>query len=721
MLTALIYPLFFMFIQETPQAVVAVPTQPPLQPFSQNPQPGTLSASTVGVSNPTQPSIKATAPATLSTSLFNFGSKTGDTPLGKASSLAQQPSATKPLTFSFLPKPPVELAAKSSSASPRKADGDGGAVAAPDHEDDVERPEAFVPTVDFAPCVEKLPELVKATTGEEGESQLFCQRARLFRWDKEAEGGEGAGGEWKARGVGELKILADEASRKYRIVMRRDQIMKICANHYVMPGINMKRHPQRAVACMWSARDFAVMDADIANPEGNDEVFMAQFKTEETATEFYDTVMACLEKVDTTTTADPQLKPKPTTQKVTETPQVPPKSSGLNKLKPKQGSWKCETCALNVPPESDQCLACQTPKPGTTATFKQQPTVKFSTPSTGGFVFGGPSASVDATSAEPPKFSFGTPKSTAAVAATVAPAPKFSFGMPQNSGEKSSPPTFSFGSPAVAPSTSGGPFAALDLTVALPKVEEHNPKSGGFTFSLQPPAAAAAPPSTTPVKKGVTEEEDEVAPCDQSQLNFTPILDHLPEKVETRTGEEDEEVAFEARAKLFRFDNGAWKERGLGQLKLLRSPETNRVRVVMRREQVHKVCCNHLITDAMELKPLGGASGGAVKPWVWWAVDFSEMEEVGPEGRKEMFSVRFKTQEESDAFYVAFMAAAKGSATAATASKTAAALPIDLHADEDELAIVGESSVNTFAFKTCFLNIYLFRGNQCSNCNPSVE
>lgn len=80
-----------------------------------------------------------------------------------------------------------------------------------------ERPEAYVPQVEFTPLVEKLPDLVTTNTGEEQETTLFCQRARLYRWDKPSN-------DWKARGVGELKILEDTNEVKFRIVMRRDQV-----------------------------------------------------------------------------------------------------------------------------------------------------------------------------------------------------------------------------------------------------------------------------------------------------------------------------------------------------------------------------------------------------------------------------------------------------------------------------------------------------------------
>lgn len=56
----------------------------------------------------------------------------------------------------------------------------------------------------------------------------------------------------------------------------------------------------------------------------------------------------------------------------------------------------------------------------------------------------------------------------------------------------------------------------------------------------------------------------------------------LPDKVPVLTGEEDESVLYCHRAKLFRFvsDNtGAeWKERGLGDIKVLRHNKTNKPR-----------------------------------------------------------------------------------------------------------------------------------------------
>lgn len=58
----------------------------------------------------------------------------------------------------------------------------------------------------------------------------------------------------------------------------------------------------------------------------------------------------------------------------------------------------------------------------------------------------------------------------------------------------------------------------------------------------------------------------------EPNVHFEPIV-HLPQ-VETKTGEEDEDVVFSERAKLYRLDNKQWKERGVGNMKILRHKHT---------------------------------------------------------------------------------------------------------------------------------------------------
>ena len=70
---------------------------------------------------------------------------------------------------------------------------------------------------------------------------------------------------------------------------------------------------------------------------------------------------------------------------------------------------------------------------------------------------------------------------------------------------------------------------------------------------------------------------------------------HLTEKVDTKTNEEQEEQTFKMRAKLFKFDRDSreWKERGTGDIRLLKHKDNGKTRLVMRRDKTLKVCANH--------------------------------------------------------------------------------------------------------------------------------
>ncbi|CAH1118368.1 unnamed protein product [Phaedon cochleariae] len=120
---------------------------------------------------------------------------------------------------------------------------------------------------------------------------------------------------------------------------------------------------------------------------------------------------------------------------------------------------------------------------------------------------------------------------------------------------------------------------------------------------------------------------------------FKPIIT-LPE-VEVTTNEENETVLLNIRAKLYRFDSVSeppeWKERGTGELKLLKHNEASSMRIVMRRDKTLKVCANHFITPWMELKP----SAGSEKAFVYTVLaDFAD-----ERPKSECLAVKFATIE----------------------------------------------------------------------------
>ncbi|KAG1907447.1 ran/spi1 binding protein [Suillus fuscotomentosus] len=125
--------------------------------------------------------------------------------------------------------------------------------------------------------------------------------------------------------------------------------------------------------------------------------------------------------------------------------------------------------------------------------------------------------------------------------------------------------------------------------------------------------------------------------------HFEPVI-KLTEQVEVKTYEEDEDVLFKMRAKLFRFDNilNEWKERGTGDVKLLQHKETKKVRLVMRRDKTLKVCANHHISSEMRLQP----NIGSDRSWVWKvAADYTEEPPTA-----ETLAIRFANSDNANEF-----------------------------------------------------------------------
>lgn len=149
-----------------------------------------------------------------------------------------------------------------------------------------------------------------------------------------------------------------------------------------------------------------------------------------------------------------------------------------------------------------------------------------------------------------------------------------------------------------------------------------------------------------------------------------------------KTGEEEEEVLYKHLAKLYRFASGEWKECGVGDIKILKHPETGKLRVLMRREPIHKICLNHALTADVEYLHKDD------KTWLFSANDFSSGE-ITPT----QFCVRFKTPDIANGFLSAIKEARAGLPAPAPAPAPAAIVksPTD---DVDEVVFVTESTVS---------------------------
>jgi Ran-binding protein 1 len=145
--------------------------------------------------------------------------------------------------------------------------------------------------------------------------------------------------------------------------------------------------------------------------------------------------------------------------------------------------------------------------------------------------------------------------------------------------------------------------------MAEPEKKDAAPATGGFVFGGTPFAAVApgggfgAPGAGVAFTAfGAPKEEEEGGDDDgddgaaeaeaECTATFKPLVQL--EEVATTTGEEDEDILFEAKAKAYRFAGGEWKEKGMGPLKLLAHKENKKVRVLMRRDKTLKVCVNFI-------------------------------------------------------------------------------------------------------------------------------
>ena len=142
--------------------------------------------------------------------------------------------------------------------------------------------------------------------------------------------------------------------------------------------------------------------------------------------------------------------------------------------------------------------------------------------------------------------------------------------------------------------------------------------------------------------------------------------------MKTATGEEGLECIMKLRIKLYRYRDDQWKERGIGNAKLLRDRESKRIRFLMRQEKTKKPVANFMrkysgilvwlktcvlkwiwqntnlklifiVADKplCELAPMANND----KAFVWSAMDLSDGEEA-----LEKLAARFQTVDAANTF-----------------------------------------------------------------------
>ncbi|XP_023946028.1 ran-specific GTPase-activating protein [Bicyclus anynana] len=154
---------------------------------------------------------------------------------------------------------------------------------------------------------------------------------------------------------------------------------------------------------------------------------------------------------------------------------------------------------------------------------------------------------------------------------------------------------------------------------------------------------------SSPVEESVrrnSESENGEAETTEHDPHFEPIVS-LP-LVDVHTNEEDEEELVKIRARLYRYDTGdhEWKERGTGDIKLLRHTKNNTVRVVMRRDKTLKVCANHFITPDIRMN----VHCGSDKAFNWSVfADFAD-----ETMKQELLAIKFGNPQNADLWKTKF-------------------------------------------------------------------
>ncbi|EMD44373.1 Ran GTPase-activating protein [Entamoeba histolytica HM-3:IMSS] len=135
----------------------------------------------------------------------------------------------------------------------------------------------------------------------------------------------------------------------------------------------------------------------------------------------------------------------------------------------------------------------------------------------------------------------------------------------------------------------------------------------------------------------------------EADIHFEPVV-QLKEISQPKS---EEETKFEARALCMRYDADAkeWKERGRGDIKILRHPKTQYSRVILIRDQIFKLACDHFCHPKVVLKDVP-------------TNDKCIMYAVGKDFAQEtpcqmLFTFRFNTAEICKQFKEAFQAAQK--------------------------------------------------------------
>jgi len=129
-----------------------------------------------------------------------------------------------------------------------------------------------------------------------------------------------------------------------------------------------------------------------------------------------------------------------------------------------------------------------------------------------------------------------------------------------------------------------------------------------------------------------TKPEEEKQKTDEEQAKQDE--EEQERQAVAQNADKDEDTVYQQRCSLYRHNNSAWKERGVGWVKFLKHKETLIIRVVMRQDRTYKLILNHTVHPLSELQP----NKGSERVWSWRSMDFSD----DLAGSNESFLGKFK-------------------------------------------------------------------------------
>ena len=478
----------------------------------------------------------------------------------------------------------------------------------------------------FEPVI-PLPEEIQVVTGEEGLEVMFSERAKLYRFD-------GDSSQWKERGIGEVKLLRHPTSGRGRVLMRREQIKKLCANHNITAEMELKPNVGSDRSWVWYT------SADYSEGEGKPEKLAIKFKTAETAGNF----KQVFDKLKELFSSE-HLSEKATAENQKATGCELYKQC-LSNFAPAPGTWSSEVCYVENKAADSVCVASNSLKPNDGET---EPPSKHGEETA--------TANVCAVDSVEPKTFQNLNKEASTSFFFQPPGGKgldtsklFTIGR----GESSVDEDTTDDEIDLSPSNTFSPSKKRIITPQPSTQDSQGTLLTGLPFGTGAPCnftfRMTVSPGSPPQKpRSPLSHSTPTSPVrgDDDGPYFEPLIP-LPDKVECRTGEEGQEVLFCDRCKLFRYDSDTsqWKERGVGDIKILLNPSSKRHRILMRREHVFKICANHVITSEMQLKPFPKYE----RAWLWTTLgDFSEETTTA-----ETLAVRFKCNEVANNFKEVF-------------------------------------------------------------------